>query len=301
MNKSLISILFLLVTLVISACAGTPTPDVEATAQAALKATEASQPTDTPVPPTDTSTPQPTDTPVPPTNTPVPTNTPIPATDTPESTSTPTPVPPTDTPTPEPEPDPPTATPTPAGPTAEEYFVKGLDYFDQEKWSEAIIEFQEAIRIDPEFSRAYAALGYSYAYGPEDFGKAAEMLEKFLQLNPDLEDRAEIEADIEQLRSFASQPNSSSGYDVPEGKALFVFENNTGEVWVVDVGPHILEVPPNIPPQEITIATVILDPGTYTWQAHSMSANYYITDANGNKAFEFTLAPDEVYTTGCCK
>ena len=136
------SILLTLIVLAVSACAGTP--DVAATTQAALAATQAAQPTATPVPPTNTPTPvPPTDTPEPPTDTP----TPVPPTDTPE--------PPTVTPVPTNTPEPPTATPeeptdtpTPAGPTAEEIFVKGLDYFDQEQWDEAIAEFEKAIRLD---------------------------------------------------------------------------------------------------------------------------------------------------------
>jgi hypothetical protein len=32
-----------------------------------------------------------------------------------------------------------------------------------------------------------------------------------------------------------------------------------------------------------------------------MSANFYITDDSGNKAFDFTVTPGEVYKTGCCK
>jgi len=111
MKASIYLIALLLLCITVSACASTPTPDVEATEQAALAATQAAQPTDTPVPPTDTpvpstNTPTPTDTPVPPTDTPTPTDTPVPPTDTP--TPTDTPIPPTDTPAP------PTDTPTPA-------------------------------------------------------------------------------------------------------------------------------------------------------------------------------------------
>jgi len=100
--------------LILSACQGTPTPDVQATAQAALAATQTAQPTATPVPPTET--PTPTDTPIPPTDTPTPTDTPVPPTDTPSPTNTP--APPTETPTPAAtatptatSPPPPTATP----------------------------------------------------------------------------------------------------------------------------------------------------------------------------------------------
>jgi hypothetical protein len=84
-----------------------PTPDIEATVRAAIAATQAAQPTDTPTP-KPTKTPSPTDTPKPtntaiPTDTPKPTNTPIP-TDTPKPTNIPIPTDtpkPIDTPTPE--------------------------------------------------------------------------------------------------------------------------------------------------------------------------------------------------------
>ena len=297
------SILLTLIVMMVSACAGTPTPDVEATAQAALAATEAAQPTATLVPPTATPTPiPPTDTPEPPTATPTPVpppDTPEPPTDTPVPTDTP-PEPATDTPTPTPTPEQPTSTPTPTGPTAEEYFVKGLDYFDQKQWDEAIAEFEEAIRIDPELGHAYLALGYSYAYGPQNFQKAAELLQKYLQLNPDDTDRADIEADIAQLQSLASQSDSSSGYNVPEGKALFVFVNYSGDNWVVDIGPYRLEVPANVPPNENTVATQILDPGSYTWQAHSMDSDFYLTDSNGNRGFQITVAAGDIYPISCC-
>jgi tetratricopeptide (TPR) repeat protein len=294
------SILLTLIVLTVSACAGTPTPDVDATAQAALAATESAQPTATPEPPTNTPTPvPPTDTPEPPTNTPTPvppTNTPKPPTATPVPTDTPEP--PTTTPTPAPKE--PTSTPTPTGPTAEELFVKGLDYFDQEQWEEAITQFEEAIRLDPQFSRAYIFLGYSYASGPENFGKAVEALQKYLQLNPDDSERAEIEEDIAQLQRLATQPASAAGPDVPQGKALFVFTNYSGDTWVVDIGPYTLEVPPNVPPSENTVATQALEPGTYMWQAHSMNGGFYITDGNGNKGFEITLAEGDIYPISCC-
>jgi beta-xylosidase len=90
-------ILILLATLLLPACGGAPTPDTDATVQAAIAATQAAQPTDTPVPePTATPTaeepsptPEPTATPVPeePSPTPEPTSTPEP-TATPEPTTT---------------------------------------------------------------------------------------------------------------------------------------------------------------------------------------------------------------------
>ena len=62
-----------------------------------------------------------------------------------------------------------------------------------------------------------------------------------------------------------------------------------------------LDVPANPSDREFTYYTLVIDPGTYTWQAHSVGGGYYITDNKGNKAFEFTVAPDEMYGTQCCR
>ena len=116
------NLLVLLVTfsLPLTACGATPTPDLEATVQAAVSATLAAQPTgalapqpaDTPTP-TDTPQATATSTPTPTaTYTPEPTATPM-DTSTPEPTATPTPVPPTATATRTRTPAPPPDTPTP--------------------------------------------------------------------------------------------------------------------------------------------------------------------------------------------
>lgn len=86
-----------------------------------------------------------------------------------------------------------------------------------------------------------------------------------------------------------------SGFEIPPGKALFVFYNFTNVDWNVDVGPHLLQLPANQPGQEYAVATVALDPGKYTWRGHSPGGGYYITDGNGNQAFEFTVATGEIH------
>ena len=104
-------ILLTLASLMLVACGGTSTPDVAATVQAAVAATQAAQPTEEPPTPKPTDTLVPTATPLPPTATPLPpTATPIPPTDTPVP-PTATPIPPTATPVP------PMATPVPPTPT----------------------------------------------------------------------------------------------------------------------------------------------------------------------------------------
>ena len=221
-----------------------PTPDAEATQQAALLATQAAQPSPTPVPPTATPAP-PTYTPVPPTDTPVPpikapvpptatrkpTATPLPATD------TPTPALPTDTPVPTntPAPTRPPATPTQAVSAAEQHMQQGFGYFEQEAWDQAIAEFDEAVRLDPQLGLAYLGLGYSYALGPGDMARAIPALEKYLQLVPDAENRAEVQADIGLMR----QQLASVGPCCPAmepGKGLLWLENFVGEPLQVDFG-----------------------------------------------------------------
>jgi tetratricopeptide (TPR) repeat protein len=184
----------------------------------------------------------------------------------------------------------PTATSTPEVSPAEALFDQGLALMDQEKWDEAIAAFQEGIRLDPAFAPAYGGLGYSYA-SKGDFEPAITNLEKFLELAPDLPDRAEIEADIQQMRdALAQEPQ----FDVPPGKALFVFTNYTNVDWSIDVGPYHMDLP-GWTGGEYPTGTLTLDPGTYTWQAHSPGGGYYMTDENGNRSFEFTVAAGEIY------
>jgi len=91
------------------------------------------------------------------------------------------------------------------------------------------------------------------------------------------------------------QAGAPAGFEVPSGKALFVFYNYTDSDWVIDVGPHTLEVPANQPGQPHAVATVAIDPGHYAWSGHSPGGGYYITDANRNQSFEFDVVEGQVY------
>jgi len=226
------------------------------------------EPTPTPVPPTPTPVP-PTPTPVPPTDTP----TPVPPTPTPIP---PTPVPmalsPTDTPVPAPapSPSPSPSPPTPAVSPATEHFERGFDHFQQEKWDEAIAEFQEAIRLDPGFGAAYEGLGYSYV-GKREFEKAIEALEKYLQLVPNASDRAEVESHIQQMRDILASQQPAMGpccQPLQPGKGAIWFESHLGETVFADVGPNYYE----IPPKQGDVAGCLcpqLDPGHYTVIVHT--------------------------------
>jgi hypothetical protein len=46
--------------------------------------------------------------------------------------------------------------------------------------------------------------------------------------------------------------------------------------------------------QDYPVGTLVIDPGTYIWQAHSPGGGYYITNAQGSNAFEFTAAAGDV-------
>lgn len=255
--------------------------------------------TSTSVPPTETPFP-PTNTPVPPTNTPSPTDTPQPPTSTPLP-ATDTPAPPTETPLPANTPTlaPPTASPTPEAEPVAEYLTRGIQYFEQEAFDQAIPEFEEVIKQDPEFGPAYIYLGYSYAFGTKEYQRAIDALQTSLTLEPKLKDRAMVEKDIGQLKELLALQQDTQ-FEVPADKALFVFQNYSGENWNVNIGPYLLEVPANPPDREYSFTTIAIEPGTYTWQAHSPGGGHYITDVNNNRAFEFTAAAGEIYRTQCC-
>jgi tetratricopeptide (TPR) repeat protein len=185
------------------------------------------------------------------------TDTPVPPTD--------TPVPPTDTPAPAA----PAPTPAPAASAAEEHFEKGFEYFQQEKWDEAIAEFQEAIRLDPEFSAAYLGLGYSHVR-KGGFEQAIAALEKYLQLEPGADNRAQVESDIQQMRALLAQPPSTGPCCEPlqPGKGAVWFENHLGETVYTDIGPNYYEIPGK-QGDVAGCACPQLDPGRHTIIVHT--------------------------------
>lgn len=188
---------------------------------------------------------------------------------------------------------PPAETQSPAEAAAQE----GFNYLDQEKYDEAIAAFQQAIGLDAAYGPAYLGLGYAYAFGPGNLQQAIQALETYLELVPDDSDRASVEEDITYLKGLLAQQKPA--YDIPAGKALFVFRNYCGVDWNIDVGPYFVQVPAKPADKEYAEGTIVIDPGTYTWKGHSPGGGYYLGGEGGNQAFEFTVAAGEVHTEGC--
>jgi tetratricopeptide (TPR) repeat protein len=145
--------------------------------------------------------------------------------------------------------------------------LQGFDYLDQEQWDAAIEQFEEAVRLDPQFGYAYLGLGYAQAFGPGDLAKAIDNLETFLQLVPNAENRAQVEGDIQQMRDMmASQPSIS----LPPGKGALLMYNCRGvDTITVDVIPSgiLQELAPKTGPDCQAGEPIFLDPGEYILKA----------------------------------
>jgi hypothetical protein len=87
--------------------------------------------------------------------------------------------------------------------------------------------------------------------------------------------------------------NNESPFNIPEGKALFVFHNNSDRDWKIDVGPYFFQVPAGQTHQ------IVIAPGTYKWKALSADGRWNIRNPeSGGIDFEFTVAAGEVYEFG---
>jgi len=80
-------------------------------------------------------------------------------------------------------------------------------------------------------------------------------------------------------------------FEIPAGKALFVFYNDSSEDFTVEVGAFTLEVAAG------EIGTQALTPGSYEWEAYTAD-DAYIVDDNDNTLFEFTVVAGEMHETG---
>jgi len=68
---------------------------------------------------------------------------------------------------------------------ANDHLNKGLRYFKENKYEQAMSEFKKAIEIDPDFYQAYHNLGLTYA-SMNQFQDAKYSFEKAIQINPNV-------------------------------------------------------------------------------------------------------------------
>jgi len=66
---------------------------------------------------------------------------------------------------------------------AQAHFQQGLQYYFQKQYPDAIHEFEETVKINPDDARGYYFLGYSY-YQLREMEKAQEAFDQAYQLNP---------------------------------------------------------------------------------------------------------------------
>lgn len=105
---------------------------------------------------------------------------------------------------------------------------------------------------------------------------------------PDVTDTIDFYAEGES-DEVAAPP--AAEFEIPAGKALFVFYNDSSEDFTVEVGAFTLEVAAG------EVGTQVLTPGIYEWEAYNAD-DAYIVDEDDNTLFEFTVAAGEMHETG---
>ena len=267
-------VLFLL-TVFTTGCnsAATPVAEKQPDATQEVVATATTAPTDAPKPTaTHTASPTPkptaTNTPLPPTNTPTAT-----ATSTPKPTAThtasPTPKPPTPTATlaatdtpvaaaasPPPAPTSPPQVSAPDSSAATVHWASGRELMDQGNWEAAIEALNKALQADPDFPLAHRDLGICY-YQIEDYAQTVSHLERYLELQPDDPERADIEKVIQDLKALTE-------HNVNPDQGLLVITNYVGGKAVVDVAGQSYEIPGTDEVPDGAKIYVPLAPGHYT-------------------------------------
>jgi uncharacterized protein (TIGR02145 family) len=77
---------------------------------------------------------------------------------------------------------------------AVEYHLKGIEAMKKKEYDKAISEFNEAIRLDPKFFKAYTMRGFAY-YFKKDYDKAISDCSEAIRLDPKFETAYNIRGD----------------------------------------------------------------------------------------------------------
>jgi tetratricopeptide (TPR) repeat protein len=142
---------------------------------------------------------------------------------------------------------------------ARAHYGIGLVYDRQDKRREAIDEYLLAVSADPKLAGAYKGLGIDY-HSIGEIDKAIEMLETYLELQPQAEDRAEVEEMASKLKQ---------GIPVaPVGKGLVVVHNYTYREASFTIAGEQYPVPGADSVEGGGEISIALYPGQYTFSAN---------------------------------
>lgn len=97
------------------------------------------------------------------------------------------------------------------------HFLAGRSYFDQGRYSDAAEQFEEAFGLS---RRSTLLLNAATAYERAlQFDRAATTLERYLELEPDSDDRATLEERIRRVREMAERASDGEAGETPAGDA----------------------------------------------------------------------------------
>jgi tetratricopeptide (TPR) repeat protein len=68
--------------------------------------------------------------------------------------------------------------------TAEDHYYEGIDFFGEGKLAEAILQYDQALAIDPKFCDALHGLAQAY-HAQQDFDRTIEAARRILDLDPE--------------------------------------------------------------------------------------------------------------------
>jgi tetratricopeptide (TPR) repeat protein len=68
--------------------------------------------------------------------------------------------------------------------SAEDHYYRGIDFFGEGKFTEAIEEYNQALAIDPKFGDALHGLAQAY-HAQQDFDRSIQAAQRILALEPE--------------------------------------------------------------------------------------------------------------------